>query len=195
MGKVSPKSKNDRTAFPLPGDDAKVGPSAQGETSKATAAAAAAKLRRVQRSNVIFEEECGGEELDVREGGAPMAARKKKEHNAMCSIGSERKVELPGKEKKAVVRAVPPPTPDPTTKKKTDGRTPPVFAAQFPFLQLAERWRREDRSKGLVPLSPFYSSFRFTQSPKRKAVQRGLENCCACLRQAKGEGIDGRADN
>ncbi len=64
MGKVSPKSKNDRTAFPLPGDDAKVGPSAQGETSKATAAAAAAaKLRRVQRSNVIFKEECGGENL------------------------------------------------------------------------------------------------------------------------------------
>ncbi len=57
----------------------------KGETSKATAAAAAAaaKLRRVQRSNVIFKEECGGEELDVREGGAPMAARKKKEHNAM----------------------------------------------------------------------------------------------------------------
>lgn len=55
----------------------------KGETSKATAAAAAAKLRRVQRSNVIFKEECGGEELDVREGGAPVAARKKKEHNAM----------------------------------------------------------------------------------------------------------------
>lgn len=86
------------------------------------------------------------------------------------------------------MRAVPPPTPDPTTKKKTDGRTPPVFAAQFPFLQLAERWRREDRSKGLVPLSPFYSSFRFTQSPK-KGSSKGIGKLL-CLSEAS----EGRGD-